>query len=492
MSEALVGLTIACSWSGGKDSCLALWRAVRAGARLDCLLTMFTEDGQRSRSHGLSRTVLEAQAAAIGVPLLSRAASWDEYEAAMVDLLSEARSRGVSAVVFGDIDIPRHRAWEENVCQRADLNAVLPLWQQDRMAILEEWWACGFEARIVVAREGVVERRTLGRVLDRPTTAELAASGVDACGENGEFHTLVTAGPLFQGPIRVVMGEQILRSGCWFQDLALDVPPWQQATGMGDTIDDLTLSRMSRREGRGGVGALGSAEGMELFDAAVRTGEALLVPVGLDLRAARADAASGGGVPQLLRGLVRVGRQSARAASGVDDGLVRRLASLAPAKQEALLLDVVRAQVAVVLGHAGAAAVRADAAFKDAGFDSLTSVELRNRLREATGLKLPATLVFDHPTPQALARHLRDELAVDEVSATDSVLAGLTGLDAAIEATAADAAARDRITARLRELLAAAETAGSDPGTSGSDTDSDEDLDTASDEELFALVDRFN
>ena len=262
--------------------------------------------------------------------------------------------------------------------------------------------------------------------------------------------------------------------------------PWQQATGMGDTIDDLTLSRMSRREGRGGVGALGSAEGMALFDAAVRTDEALLVPVGLDLRQARADAASGGGVPHLLRGLVRVAKQSARAASGVDDGLVRRLASLAPAKQEALLLDVVRAQVAVVLGHAGAAAVRADAAFKDSGFDSLTSVELRNRLREATGLKLPATLVFDHPTPQALARHLRDEFAVDEVSATDSVLAGLAGLDAAIEATAADAAARDRITARLRELLTAAETAGNDPGTS------EEDLDTASDEELFALVDRFN
>jgi uncharacterized protein (TIGR00290 family) len=223
MSKAPAGSTIACSWSGGKDSCLALWRALQAGARLDCLLTMFTEDGERSRSHGLSRAVLEAQAAAIGVPLLSRAAAWDEYEAAMIDLLCEARSRGVSAVVFGDIDIPRHRAWEENVCQQAGLNAVLPLWQQDRLAILDAWWQAGFEARIVVAREGIVERRYLGRVLDRPTAAELAATGVDACGENGEFHTLVTGGPLFREPIRVVLGEQILRSGCWFQDLALDV-----------------------------------------------------------------------------------------------------------------------------------------------------------------------------------------------------------------------------------------------------------------------------
>ncbi|WP_232320839.1 acyl carrier protein, partial [Micromonospora rifamycinica] len=117
-------------------------------------------------------------------------------------------------------------------------------------------------------------------------------------------------------------------------------------------------------------------------------------------------------------------------------------------------------------------------------FDSLTSVELRNRLREATGLKLPATLVFDYPNAQALARHLRGEIAVEEASPVDSVLAGLDGLAPAIGAVAGDGQARDRITARLRELLNAAEAA-ADPGPS------DDDLDTASDEELFALVDRF-
>ncbi|WP_320065553.1 polyketide synthase [Micromonospora sp. RTGN7] len=266
--------------------------------------------------------------------------------------------------------------------------------------------------------------------------------------------------------------------------LSLAWGPWQQVTGMADTIDDLTLNRMSRREGRGGVLGLGSADGMDLFDAALASGQALLVPIKLDLREVRADAATGGGVPHLLRGLVRVGRQSARAASGGDGGLVRRLAELAPADREALLLDLVRSQVAVVLGHSGAAAVRADGAFQDAGFDSLTSVELRNRLREATGLKLPATLVFDYPNAQALARYLRDALAVDEVSPVDSVLAGLAGLEPAIGSVASDDAARDRITTSLRELLKTAEAA------AGPDT-SDDDLDIASDEELFALVDRF-
>jgi diphthine-ammonia ligase len=212
--------TVCCSWSGGKDSCLALHRVLtRGNARLACLVTMLTEDGQRSRSHGLSLEVLQAQAAAVGVPLLTASATWDDYERAMIELLSRAQACGAEAAVFGDIDIPRHRAWEESVCQQAGLTALLPLWQQDRLGILEDWWTAGFEARIVVAREGLVDRRYLGRVLDREVAAELTAAGVDACGENGEFHTLVTAGPLFRQPLAIELGEQVLRSGCWFQDL---------------------------------------------------------------------------------------------------------------------------------------------------------------------------------------------------------------------------------------------------------------------------------
>jgi diphthamide synthase (EF-2-diphthine--ammonia ligase) len=119
------GDPIVCSWSGGKDSCLVLWRAVQAGASVRCLATMFTEDGQRSRSHGLSRAVMEAQAAAIGVPLLSRAATWEAYEPAFVDLLCEAKEAGATTAIFGDIDIPRHRQWEERLRQ-AGLTAWLP------------------------------------------------------------------------------------------------------------------------------------------------------------------------------------------------------------------------------------------------------------------------------------------------------------------------------------------------------------------------------
>ena len=182
---------------------------------------MFTEANQRSRSHGLSREVLEAQADALGLPLLSRSASWNDYEREMIDLLREARSRGATACVFGDIDIADHRAWEERVCQTAGLDAVLPLWQEDRSAILEQWWCAGFKARIVVARDGLVDRRFLGRELDRPTASELAALGVDACGENGEFHTLAIAGPIFRQPLAISLGEQSKHCDCWFQDVSL-------------------------------------------------------------------------------------------------------------------------------------------------------------------------------------------------------------------------------------------------------------------------------
>nr|AXL06383.1 beta-ketoacyl synthase [uncultured bacterium] len=182
---------------------------------------------------------------------------------------------------------------------------------------------------------------------------------------------------------------------------------WDQSTGMAANTDEATRARMSRR---GGLQIMTQAEGMDLFDAALASDESLLVPAKLDLRGVRADVAAGGAVPHMLRGLVRAGRQQARTASTADSGLAGRLAGLTPADQLTLLLDLVRAQVAAVLGHADASGVRVDTAFKDAGFDSLTAVELRNRMRTATGLKLPATLVFDYPNPQVLARFLRDEL----------------------------------------------------------------------------------
>ncbi|THA40903.1 type I polyketide synthase [Streptomyces sp. A1547] len=235
--------------------------------------------------------------------------------------------------------------------------------------------------------------------------------------------------------------------------LSLAWGTWEYATNMTTHLTTDDQVRMSRRASRDGVVALKPAEGMELFDAAVVSAQSLLVPVKLDLRGVRAGAAARGGVPHLLRGLVPTGRQQARAGSAKEGDLARRIAGLAEAEQEALLLDLVRGQAALVLGHTGPEGVRAETAFKDVGFDSLTSVELRNRMREATGLKLPATLVFDYPTPLTLARHLRDELGMSE-DALSRVNAKIEDVEALISGLPLDESMKSSIALRLQGLVA--------------------------------------
>ena len=155
---------------------------------------------------------------------------------------------------------------------------------------------------------------------------------------------------------------------------------------------------------RGGVAALSAAQGLALLDAALDRDEAMLVPARLDMARWRARAGRGEAVPALWRGLAGPPARPAPARdAGAAGALRRRLAGLPAAERDQVLMDLVRAHVAAVLGHASPAAVEQARAFSDTGFDSLTAVELRNRLHAATGLRLPATLVFDYPTPLALA-----------------------------------------------------------------------------------------
>ncbi|MFC8104398.1 SDR family NAD(P)-dependent oxidoreductase, partial [Streptomyces sp. NPDC057363] len=235
--------------------------------------------------------------------------------------------------------------------------------------------------------------------------------------------------------------------------LSLSWGTWAHATNMTTHLSTDDQARMSRRANRDGVVALQPAEGMELFDAAVGTVDSLLVPVKLDLRGVRAGAAGGGTVPHLLRGLVPAGRQQARTAVAQDGDLLHRLSGLPGPEQEAMLFDLVRTQAAVVLGHSGPESVKAETAFKDVGFDSLTSVELRNRLREVTGRKLPATLVFDHPTPLVLARFLRDELGIGD-DVLSRVNTKIEDVESLLGAVSLDESMRTSIALRLQGLVA--------------------------------------
>ncbi|MCC9710717.1 beta-ketoacyl reductase [Streptomyces sp. MNU76] len=184
---------------------------------------------------------------------------------------------------------------------------------------------------------------------------------------------------------------------------------WAERSALTGTLDEVDLRRIAR----GGVGALTSDEGLALFDTALERDDAVLVPVRLDLARLRARAGTGA-VPALFRVLVRdAARRTAATGGAVDgaDALRGRLAGLAADDARAVLADLVCAHAADVLGHAGASAVDPERAFRQLGFDSLTAVELRNRLNAATGLRLPATLVFDYPSPAAVAGYCADRLA---------------------------------------------------------------------------------
>lgn len=193
-----------CAWSssGGKDSLLALWHAHRQGCDVRTLLTMFDESGLRSRSHGVELPLMQAQARSLGMNLLTPHASWRDYEAVFVAALESLRADGHEAVVFGDIDLALHREWEESVCARARLKAVLPLWRRNRRELAAESLRLGFKSIVVCVDRKHLARDFAGRLYDESFLADLPA-GVDLCGENGEFHTFVYDGPMFATPLTV-------------------------------------------------------------------------------------------------------------------------------------------------------------------------------------------------------------------------------------------------------------------------------------------------
>ena len=195
-----------CSWSGGKDSCLALNRAIENGYEITHLLTMFDETGERSRSHSVSGEMMRAQADAIGLELVTPSASWQNYETVFVEELKRLEAQNIEAAIFGDIDLQAHRDWEEKVCAAANIEAVLPLWNENRLDLVDEFIGEGFRSVVICVNENFLPKEFCGRVFDEKFVKDLP-EGIDACGENGEFHTFVFDGKLFKNPVPYKIDE---------------------------------------------------------------------------------------------------------------------------------------------------------------------------------------------------------------------------------------------------------------------------------------------
>ena len=197
------------SWSGGKDSALAYYRAVLAGHVPLALFTMFEEDGSKSRSHGLPKEVMEAQAERMGLPLIIGKADWAGYEKEFIGQLKKFKEGGIDMGVYGDIDLMDHLKWIEKVSAEAGMEVNHPLWQEPRRALLEELLEAGFKAVITVVDTSRMDERFLGREFNYDLITELEALGIDACGEEGEFHTVIIDGPIFVEAVPVTFGDKI-------------------------------------------------------------------------------------------------------------------------------------------------------------------------------------------------------------------------------------------------------------------------------------------
>lgn len=194
------------SYSGGKDSTLALYKAMQEGTDIG-IIVMMEEDGERSRAHSLFPAVLKAQAEAIGLPLFIDATNWEDYEKVFVGKLKEAKELGAEVLVTGDIDVPEENCWHERVTNGVGLKVGMPLWRKSHKEVVEEFIKLGFITKVVTVNLNKgMKKEDLGRILDFNYMRELEERGIDPCGEAGEFHTTVIAGPLFNKELKVKHG----------------------------------------------------------------------------------------------------------------------------------------------------------------------------------------------------------------------------------------------------------------------------------------------
>lgn len=207
---ALKGRRFVASYSGGKDSALAIHRALRAEMVLQALLITYNTDRGRSWFHGIPPNVLRQVEEAVGCRVILVRTSGAEYAQNLEAELRRQVEAGAEYCVFGDIDIQEHMDWCSARCKPTGIGALFPLWKESREALVYEGLRAGFAPRITVVDTGRLDKRFLGQVLTKALAQEIQREGADICGENGEYHTFVAHGPIFAHPVPVAFGEPFM------------------------------------------------------------------------------------------------------------------------------------------------------------------------------------------------------------------------------------------------------------------------------------------
>ena len=208
------------SWSGGKECALATYKAISQGHEVLYLLNFISEDGERSRSHGIKAGVLALQAEAIGIPLIQLKTSWENYEENFKKVVKELKDKGIEGGVFGDMDLEEHREWVERVCGEVGIKAFLPLWGTKPEKLIDEFLKLKFKATVIATK---LEEDLLGKVLDKALVRRIVRLGSHPCGESGEYHTFVTAGPIFRRALKIYKAERERRDNMWFWEISAEL-----------------------------------------------------------------------------------------------------------------------------------------------------------------------------------------------------------------------------------------------------------------------------
>jgi len=205
------------SWSGGKDSCLACYKAMQAGYQVKYLLNFISRESKRGCFHGIESQLMQLQADLIGIPLVQKETTADmqKYEEEFKEAVLELKTQGIEKMVFGDIFLLDQVNWVERVCQEIGISPVEPLWNRHPEDIVEEFINCGFKAIIVSCQAAKLDKEFIGRYIDKDLIGEFKKRGVCPCGENGEFHTLVVDGPIFKRKIEILESEPVFKEGFW-------------------------------------------------------------------------------------------------------------------------------------------------------------------------------------------------------------------------------------------------------------------------------------
>ena len=212
------------SWSGGKDSCLAGYLAIRNGFEARYLANMVTGDSKRSRSHGISADVIKTQAQAMGIQLVQQSTGSDDYEEKFKRTLRRFKEEGIEDGIFGDIDFNAHREWIERVCTESGITPHLPLWEMDQEKLMRDFIGLGFKSVVVATMSDLLGDEWLGRIVDLDFIKDLEklreTTDITLCGEKGEYHSLVIDGPPFKQRLEIIEAEKVLRDGRWFFDIS--------------------------------------------------------------------------------------------------------------------------------------------------------------------------------------------------------------------------------------------------------------------------------